>query len=490
MILAGAMLVMTAACQKYADGVTTDNTTDTTTEPDVEEVQGLVLHADIPVMTRTSLTSDFKLNWTENDALVVFNAPTDTDQYSEVLHYVIDEAKTGKFVPEASVNVPFEDGVNYDWYVCAPWRAPGGVPELVTPVGQGKEDGYFPIGTQTQKGNNNSEHISGTDIMVGKALDTRTPKVTLKHLAVLHKFKVTNASTLPTIVKKLTLNGGDNMLVGTFWIDLTADNPVLDINRANGVFSERALTITNPTAIKPGESVDLYMMTAPFTLNEGETLKIIIETTTGTQVLEKTATSDIVFAAGTYNTANLTYDYTPEYLYYETFGVDNNLPTTGNQATQTTAMNTRWENYIKSKSGLSVYDGDNSSIGYQWENCLPSAQESTAFTGMENTHIWFITNKTSQLTVSGIKLYGKNALTLSFVMSYNNAGLKLEYCLGGTTEWRLIDEITLPATSAATEHVSREFNVEPGYETISLRFTRTNAAPRIDNIKLTWQAEE
>ena len=220
MILGGAILVLAAGCQKLGEGMTPDNTD----APEVGEGQKVELFATLP-LTRTTLSSDFKLVWNKSDQIAVFNAPTGTTEYSENLKFKIDEDATGKFLPVEGVEVPFEDGVNYDWFVCCPYRSTGGSAELKSPKGQSGEDGYFPIGAQTQTGYDNAAHIGGIDVMVGKATDTRTPDVHLKHLAVLHKFTVTNNSDKPTVITKLTLNGGENKLFGTFWIDLTADEP-------------------------------------------------------------------------------------------------------------------------------------------------------------------------------------------------------------------------------------------------------------------------
>lgn len=485
MILGGAILILAAGCQKLGEGVAPDNTD----APQIGDGQKVELFASLPV-TRTILSTDFKLSWNNKEEIAVFNAPTGTDEYSANVKFTIDNAATGIFSPEEGAVVPFEDGVNYDWFVCCPHRVLKGVPELTTPKGETEDDGYFPIGAQTQTGYNSNIHISGVDVMVGKATNTRTPVVALKHLAVLHRFTVTNNSDKPTVITKLTLNGGDNMLFGTFRLDLRSDNPVISVDNANSTYNERALTVKNGGELAVGASADFYMMTAPFTLSAGETFKVTIETTTGTQVVEKTPKADIEFVAGTYNTANLVYDYVPVYadhLYQETFyDSTNTLPTTGNNATSFNGMATRWANYLKDLSGLSVYDGVISAITYAWTNTQPSAQESTALQGMDGNHLWF-QDVNSTFTVSGIRLYGKTKLNLSFLQTYKSSGLKIEYSLNGGTDWTEIGTVTNPA-SAECQNRSFDFQVASA-QTINLRFTCTAKGPRIDNIKLTWQAE-
>ena len=474
------MLMSAVSCQKGLE----DNSGTEPVNPEVESSEfALIAHI---AETKTTLMDGYRVEWNKNDQLAVFNAPAGTTEYSGNLHFFIDEEAIGKFTPGENVEVPFEDGVNYDWFVCSPWRSTQGKEELVTPKGQSKEDGYFPIGAQTQTGNNNSTHISSTDIMVGKVLDTRTPEVALKHLAVLHKFTVTNNSNKPTVITKLTFNGGDNKLFGTFWIDLTADNPAIDVTKANATFNERALTVNNGEEIPVGESADFYMMTAPFTLNTGETFKVTIETSTGTQVVEKTAASDIEFAAGTYNTANLVYDYVPDYadhLYYDTF--DNSQTLSAVSTSQNEIRPDRWGKY--DRTGMSVYDGDVSSVTYEdaVNSTLSKYVAASALPGMKELYICFWDN--GSITIKGIKLHGYTKLNLSFLHAYKKSELTVEYSLDGGASWIHIDTYKNP-DNVACEERSTDFELLQSPEKIWLKLTATGVTrPRIDNIKLTWQ---
>ena len=455
--------------------------------PEAVEPADFVLYATLPA-NRTTLNSDFSVEWNENDQIAVFNASTGTAGYSANLHFKISDVTTGAFAPMEGVEVPYEDGVNYDWFVVSPWRATGGSVEMVTPAGQSKEDGYFPIGAQTQTGYNNSVHIASSDIMVGKALNTRTPSIALKHLAVLHKFTVTNSSNKPTTITKLTFNGGDNKIFGTFRINLTADEPAIDINNANATFNERALTVKDGTELAVGESADFYVMTAPFVLNTGEIFKITIETSTGKQTVEKTATSDITFAAGTYNTADLVYNVQIaeaepiDHLYSDTFNgtFDNSGSVLASNSTFTAA---RWDTY--NKGGMLVYDGNVAAVSYTHDaNSTLTRYANSAVVGMDDLYVWFKVN--GVLTVSGIKLHGKTDLNLSFYHTYKSSSLKTEYSVDGGTTWNEIGTSTTEARAYLAEP-SFNFSVPAGSETISLRFTATVAAVRMDNVKLSWQ---
>ena len=444
------------------------------------------LYASLPA-TRTTLNSDFSVAWHNTDQIAVFNAPAGTTDYSANLHFYIDEEATGKFTPEEGAVVPFEEGVNYDWYVIMPWRSTNGVAEMVTPKGQSKEDGYFPIGAATQTGYNNSTHVSSSDVMVGKAMNTRTPNVALKHLAVLHKFTVTNDSNAPTTITKILVNGGDNKLFGTFWVDLTADEPTLDVAKANATFNERALTVKEGTELAVGESADFYMITAPFTLNSGETMQITLTTSTGTQTIEKTATSDIEFKAGTYNTANLVYDYVYEpvyadHLYMDTFN-GTFLNSSSVSTTNTTFTPARWDTY--DKGGMTVYDGIVANVNYTHDNnSTLSRQVASVIVGMDDLFIWF--KQGGVLTISGIKLHGSTELLFSFLQTYKSSGITSEYSIDGGETWTALGTTEHPAGNSVAEY-SYSFSVPVGTETISMRITASKSTPRVDNIKLTWQ---
>jgi hypothetical protein len=297
---------------------------------------------------------------------------------------------------------------------------------------------------------------------------------------------VTNNSDKPTVITKLTLNGGDNMLFGTFRLDLRSDNPVISVDNANNTYAERALTVKDGTELAVGASADFYMMTAPFTLHTDETFTVTIETTTGTQVVAKTATKDIEFKAGTYNTASLVYDYiAPDYLYLDTFDgkVAND---TAVNSTNSSNEPGRWTTY--DKAGMSVYDSVVSNVNYKASvgKTTLSRFVSNKIVGMNDLYAWLATN--ASFDVSVIKLYGHSKLSLSYLQTYPSSGLKIEYSVDGGEEWCQIGTSVHPnANSVAT--YSHDFVLSQSYETISLRFTATAAAPRIDNIKLTWQAE-
>lgn len=477
MILGAAMLALAVVgCEN--EPIDEGNTPAIPEEPSIEEPADptepteLVLRATLP-STRTTLNSDYTVSWADGDQLAVFNAPTGTEEYSGNLRFKVTDTTTGAFgAYDESVIVPFEEGVNYDWYVLMPYRPSGNTTELLTPKGQSGDDGYFPIGAQIQTGYNNSTHVSSQDVMVGKVTNTRTPEVALKHLAVLHKFTVTNNSNAPTVITKLTLNGGENKIFGTFWIDLTADNPAIDINKANATFNERALTVKDGDELAGGESADFYMLTAPFTLNAGETFKITIETSTGTQTLEKTAESDITFAAGTYNTANLVYNLIPEAkpIFLSTFDKIITFDDNGEniKVTMTNGAGTTGSGYptggALEGSVLRFSTARNGSV-CKWEKVNVDGNET--------------------LTVSyDVVLHGDApvATTVSFKHRVTGAG-----------SWITAQQTTLsPSDNGKIQHIEFNISVADPSKTIEFHVTTNTATTSayLDNLKLNVPATE
>ncbi len=496
-ILGAAMLALAVVgCEN--DPIEEGNTPVTPDEPVVEEPAEpaeLVLCATLPE-TRTTLTPEengngYKLEWSEGDGITVFQAEAGTTPESWTNYkFDIDEEVKGEFTPAKGVEVPFEEGKNYDWYVVYPYSTNNEEPTLKTPLGQSKDDGYFAIGATTQYGYNNTNHIAGMDIMVGKAKDTREPNVTLKHLAVLHKFTVTNNSDKPTVIQKLTVTGNTNIF-GAFWIDLTADEPKIDLTKANNTadsFKTRGLTIKgaldedgNELAAEElavGASADFYMITAPFTLATGETFKVTITTSTGEQTLEKTATEDIEFKAGTYNTANLVYDYVyveeAKPIFLETFGTSATYD----------------------KNNIIVYNDDVSGITVSAPSNGAAYQTSGYPTGGTITGACgrFSGAKVgSMFKYTGISVDGNNELEVSFDLVFTSeteTKVNFAYKNTGGSWTKLLT--TIPADQAnIIQHITHNITVD-GSKTIEIYLSNSTATQYIyvDNIKIDVPATE
>lgn len=444
--------------------------------------------------TRTTLDgSTFGVAWNATDNLSVFNAETGTTNYSGNLKFDIDNTATGAFAAAEGVSVPFVDGTSYDWYVCSPYNE-----YFIDPVGTSAAvSGAFPIGVTTQAGYGSTDHIAQYDIMVGKATNTRTPNITMHHLGTLMKFTVKNTTATPITVNSISVDAGTEIIAGGFVVDFTADTPAIDkTNMGSASYTSRTLTVTDGTALAENETADFYMLLAPFTISAGNSIIISVATNEAPCTVVKTATTDLVFGAGKYNTATI--NYTPDapsnsYLYYETFDGTGEYVSTWKNATSN-AGNSRLNIYKGLKSGLSTYyNSDVAIVDYQVNSyaTLSSYVAASAIIGMNEVYVWLTHNASGEgaFTVKNIPLYGKTALTVSFLQTYKNSKVLVEYSVDGGTTWLNIDDTTNPET-ATCETRSFDFNVAAGSTTIFLRFTKNDTtanAPRIDNIKLAYR---
>lgn len=320
-IIMMAALVAAVSCQKNE-----------TNFSEKEESQ-VVLYAN-ESSSKTILSSDFKVSWAEGDALTVFNAEAGSSTYSDNCRFTISETATGKFVKDADDKALVTECASYDWYVCYPYMQYGSNP--------GGTKGYTVALAPMQVGYNNNNHVAGNDIIAGKALavaDGTAPNVGLHHVGTLLKFTVVNNSGKASSITGLTLNAsaGGSYITGSFTMNWGAEgvNPSLDATQMGSSKSFTcALSVVQnngttevpdyqpiETTIENGESVDLYMVVAPFTIPAGKSLNLTVTGSAGTATLTKTFSEETKFAAGTYNTATLPYE-PINIVFTETFGAN------------------------------------------------------------------------------------------------------------------------------------------------------------------------
>ncbi|MGM9787848.1 MAG: hypothetical protein ACI3ZF_02955 [Candidatus Cryptobacteroides sp.] len=157
----------------------------------------------------------------------------------------------------------------------------------------------------------------------------------------------------------------------------------------------------------------------------------------------------------------------------------------GNTATQFTPANIASYNGDNAevtdgiKEGLTVYDGDKSSINYTSDGsqiCFSKYAYSTMKL-ISGTYVWARKAGNGWLNIAGIKLHGCTDLTLTFDQC--GGSVKVEYSLDGES-WTEI------CKSSTTDNVRADFTVQPGTESIQIRFTEDSGSAhlRFDNITL------
>lgn len=251
--------------------------------------------------TRTEVDG-LDMKWSANDAMNVFHAPTGTTNYSSNDQFTLAEIESGRFTGLIT-DTEFDPNGTYDWYVLYPYKSQKTTPAL--------DEAYFGIGSyatsvQTQKGINNQDHICGVDIpLYGKVTNTTgSPSLQMHHIATLFRINVINTGSADLNVTSITLTSASENLIGTYYLDITGDTPVVNPSDDNYVSKTATLNVTDGI-VAPDATGSFYLATRAFTAPEGEQLTLTV--TANGETVEKVATlsKETTFAAGNINKLNI-----------------------------------------------------------------------------------------------------------------------------------------------------------------------------------------
>lgn len=251
--------------------------------------------------TRTEVDG-LDMKWSANDAMNVFHAPTGTTNYSSNDQFTLAEIESGRFTGLIT-DTEFDPNGTYDWYVLYPYKSQKTTPAL--------DEAYFGIGSyatsvQTQKGINNQDHICGVDIpLYGKVTNTTgSPSLQMHHIATLFRINVINTGSADLNVTSITLTSASENLIGTYYLDITGDTPVVNPSDDNYVSKTATLNVTDGI-VAPDATGSFYLATRAFTAPEGEQLTLTV--TANGETVEKVATlsKETTFAAGKINKLNI-----------------------------------------------------------------------------------------------------------------------------------------------------------------------------------------
>lgn len=251
--------------------------------------------------TRTEVDG-LDMKWSANDAMNVFHALPGTTNYSANDKFTVSDIEGGVFKGTIS-DTEFDLNGTYDWYVLYPYKSQKTTPTL--------DEAYFGIGSyatsvQTQKGINNQDHICGVDIpLYGKVTNTTgSPSLQMHHIATLFRINVINTGSADLNVTSITLTSASENLIGTYYLDITGDTPVVNPSDDNYVSKTATLNVTDGI-VAPGATGSFYLATRAFTAPEGEQLTLTV--TANGETVEKVATlsKETTFAAGKINKLNV-----------------------------------------------------------------------------------------------------------------------------------------------------------------------------------------
>ena len=253
------------------------------------------------VETRT-INDGLSTKWAKGDSVNVFYADAGYLNYSENSKFVLADAETGLF--ETDYLKGNLSAVN-DWFVLYPYNE-----HIYTPANT--SSGYLPVGAkaadvQIQIYKDNMKHIAGENYpMWGTALAVpyeEAPHVVMSHLSSLLEINVTNSTEESIAVNSVTFMAPED-ITGTYYIDITGDEPYYTSSGANYVSGVARLAVGGADQIAPGESGKFYLAIKPFTAQANTELILDVNGQTKYIYLD----NDVTFSAGKIKTLN--FDYT------------------------------------------------------------------------------------------------------------------------------------------------------------------------------------
>lgn len=278
------------------------------------------LNALVPSRTVTD-PETYEVNWKDGDAISVFTSvagqelPKTADEWKigNPVKFVTNTAEGDNriFVIDESVKDAALGKLNafreryatneaLDWYVVYPGF-------MQTPSTPGKSVIFFGKRNDldmSQHGNDNMDHLALQDVLLGKALNTLEPVVSMQHIGALQQVTVKNTCSDPITVKSITMTTTTAKLSGEFRMHLTEAEPFNPSDALNSS-STFVLDVTDGTPIASGSSAKFYFVTPPFKVAAGENVTFSIAADKGTSVKTMTAQSELSFLSGHRYNANV-----------------------------------------------------------------------------------------------------------------------------------------------------------------------------------------
>lgn len=250
----------------------------------------------------TKTTNDgMNTKWSANDSVAVFHAVAGTSDYVFDGKFVTAEGD-GKFT--GTLASALDAGKSYDWYMIYPYNSKFTTPANTTT--------YSYIGNRakglSQAGNDSMSHVCGSSFtLVGKTSAvsaTEVPSLQMKNVASLAAIKVTNSTSSPITVAKVTLDAGVD-IVGSYYVNFADIDNVTLLPSEGYVVNTSVVEVKNAEPIPAGQSATYYAAVKPFTAAAGSSIKVKVEATSGS--FEKTidVTAPATFAAGKVKTVNV-----------------------------------------------------------------------------------------------------------------------------------------------------------------------------------------
>ena len=220
--------------------------------------------------------------WVSGDNINVFYEEVGSEgTFSANTMFTMKKAnvETGEFTTTATITLD-EQADGYNWYAIYPYLG-----KITTPANVADKDGKFPADSyltvggvsQTQAGNNSTAHLSGKGCpLYGVAMNVANgakPAITMKNVTTVVEFAVKNSSSKAFSVDKIEFTAGED-IVGTYYINFTADPIAFVSSGANYVSKKATLTVTDGAPIAAGGTAKFYIAMKPLTTSATLSVKV------------------------------------------------------------------------------------------------------------------------------------------------------------------------------------------------------------------------
>ena len=177
--------------------------------------------------------------------------------------------KCGTFEPASTDNDGFkvlDMSEKYNWYALYPYNA-----AVKTPAATDAEGGYMYVGRKNglnQDGYDNSAAISDSNCplyatLTNATVSEMTANVSVKHLTSLVEFTLVNKTGKDIIISSVTMHASEPV-VGSFYVDITGNVPVLTVSGDEYVSKDATVNIQNAGVLANNASAKVYLPIKPY----------------------------------------------------------------------------------------------------------------------------------------------------------------------------------------------------------------------------------
>ena len=231
--------------------------------------------------TKTS-NAEMSTLWSEKDAVGVFYRDLDGALKSLGSFTISDGAGTSSatFLPDTDEYTKLDPAAKYDWYVLYPYNK-----SVSTPASVDADGGYMYVGRRTglkQDSYDSMAQLSGSNCALyavrTQAAFPEIGTVPVKHLTSVVEFDVRNDTGGTLVINSLSLKASET-IAGSYYIDITGNEPAYVESGDQYVTSEVSLSVEKPAELAAGAIAKFYMPIKPYTQSAAAAFAVTVNGT-------------------------------------------------------------------------------------------------------------------------------------------------------------------------------------------------------------------